>query len=318
MDRAVNKKELTDRIKSKALDVGFNKVGIARADEVTSASLLQKWLASGFQGTMKWMLNRQDERNDPRKYYPGARSVVSVALNYNSPQKISSDPDIAKISRYAWGDDYHDIMKDKLHLLLDEIKSICPEAKGICCVDTSPVMDKYWAVQAGIGWQGKHSNVITRELGSWVFLGEIIINIELEYDQPIEDFCGTCNRCIEACPTDAITQPYVVDSNKCISYLTIEYRGESFPKETERSFGGWIYGCDICQDVCPWNEKFAQPTTVEGFHPREENVNRKTESWVQLSEDEFRKRFKNSPVKRTKYAGFMRNVKQVLSNFMKR
>lgn len=314
----MNKTELTDRIRSKALDVGFNKVGIARADAVTSASLLQKWLTSGFHGTMNWMTNRFDERTDPRKFFPSAKSIVSVALNYNSPREIPSNKDIAKISRYAWGDDYHEIMKSKLRSLLDEIKSVSTEANGICCVDTSPVMDKYWAVQAGIGWQGKHSNVITRDLGSWIFLGEVILNIELDYDRPIEDFCGTCNKCIDACPTEAITQPYVVDSNKCISYLTIEFRGEVFPKETAKSFDSWVYGCDICQDVCPWNEKFSQTTTVSGFFPREENINTNIQSWNEITEDEFRIRFKNSPVKRTKYAGFMRNVKQVIANLLKR
>lgn len=313
----MNKRELTNWIKSKALDVGFNKVGIARAEEVASASLLQKWLTSGFHGTMNWMTNRLDERTDPRKFFPGAKSIVSVALNYNSPQEIPSNPDIAKISRYAWGDDYHEIMKSKLRSLLDEIKSVSAEADGICCVDTSPVMDKYWAVQAGIGWQGKHTNVITRDLGSWVFLGEVILNIELDYDRPIEDFCGTCNKCIEACPTEAITQPYVVDSNKCISYLTIEFRGEVFPKETAQSFDNWVYGCDICQDVCPWNEKFSQTTTVRGFSPREENINSNIQSWNEITEEEFRIRFKNSPVKRTKYSGFMRNVKHILAGLLK-
>lgn len=313
----MNKNELTNWIKFKALEIGFNKVGIAKADKVESASLLEHWLRSGLHGTMNWMENYFDKRTDPRKLFPGAKAVVSVALNYHTPHQISDDPEIGKISRYAWGDDYHDLMKAKLHQLLGEIRSICPEAEGKCCVDTSPMMDKYWATQAGIGWQGKHSNVITREIGSWVFLGEVILDIELDYDKPIEDFCGTCNRCIEACPTQAITQPYVVDATKCISYLTIEYRGETFPKPMEEQFQNWIYGCDICQDVCPWNIKFAEATSISGLFPRNDNVNRNLKDWASLTQDEFKQRFKKSPVKRAKYAGFLRNVKHVLSKLVK-
>ncbi|MBL7995368.1 tRNA epoxyqueuosine(34) reductase QueG [bacterium] len=313
----MNKAELTYWIKSKSLEIGFDKVGIAKADKVASESLLERWLSTGFHGTMKWMGSYFDKRTDPRKLFPGARSVVSVALNYYTPNSIPDDPSIGKISRYAWGDDYHDIMKEKLRQLLYEIQSICPEAEGKCCVDTSPMMDKYWATQAGIGWQGKHTNVITKEIGSWVFLGEIILNMDLDYDEPISDFCGTCNRCIEACPTQAITQPYVVDSKKCISYLTIEYRGETFPKQVEAKFHNWIYGCDICQDVCPWNIKFAKTASIAQFFPREENVNRNLREWESLNEEEFRRRFKKSSVKRTKYTGFMRNVRHLLSRLIK-
>lgn len=313
----MNKKNLTTWIKSKALEIGFDNTGIAKAEPVRAASSLEQWFKSGYQGSMHWMENHFDKRSDPRELFPGAKSVISVALNYNTPHTISDNPEIGKISRYAWGDDYHDVIKKKLYQLLSEIQSVCPEAKGKCCVDTSPVMDKYWAVQAGIGWQGKHSNVITRDLGSWVFLGEIILNIDLEYDKPIEDFCGTCNRCVAACPTQAITQPYVVDSTKCISYLTIEYRGDSFPKQAEGEFKNWIYGCDICQDVCPWNIKFAKTTAIAEFFPRVENVNRNLNDWATLDEDDFRKRFKKSPVKRTKYSGFMRNVKYILSKLTK-
>jgi epoxyqueuosine reductase len=310
------KSELTNRIKSKAIELGFDLVGIAKAEKITSDRFLKEWLQSGFQASMKWMNDRLDERLDPKKFYPAARSVISVALNYYAPDKVSNDPEVAKISRYAWGDDYHTIVKEKLKRLLNEIKIICPEAEGVCCVDTSPVMDKYWAVQTGIGWQGKNSNVITRELGSWVFLGEVLLNIELEYDAPIGDFCGTCNRCIEACPTQAIPQSYVIDSSRCISYLTIEYRGESFPKETE--LDNWIYGCDICQDVCPWNKKFSHETKYKEFTPRVENINRNLHDWLDITEDEFKKRFKESPVKRAKFTGFLRNIKQAISCLMKK
>jgi epoxyqueuosine reductase len=304
---------LTANIRSKALEIGFDKVGFTKAERVKSASLLEAWLKSGFHGTMRWMEKYLQKRVDPCELFPGARSVVAVALNYHAPEEINDDKNRGKISRYAWGDDYHNVMKDKLHRLLDYVQLLNPDIRGKCCVDTSPMMDKYWAAQAGIGWQGKHSNIITRELGSWVFLGEIILNIELEYGVPIRDFCGTCDRCMEACPTDAITQPYVVDSNKCISYVTIEYRGEKIPDTVD--VDNWIYGCDICQDVCPWNEKFAKTTLLHEFYPRENNLNPKLSDLEKTSEEDFRKRFKNSAVKRAKYAGFMRNVKHVLSKW---
>lgn len=314
----MNKKEITSQIKSAALEVGFDKVGIAGAEPVKTASLLEQWLSLGYHGTMQWMANYFDKRTDPSKLFPDAKSVISVALNYYTPFPIPDDPKNAKISRYAWGDDYHDIMKDKLSQLLTKIQTIYPPAEGKYCVDTSPIMDKYWAAQAGIGWQGKNTNVITRDIGSWVFLGEILLNIELEYDIPIADYCGSCNRCIEACPTDAITQPYVVNSSKCISYLTIEYRGETFPNRDEEKLDNWIYGCDICQDVCPWNIKFAETSAVQGFQPREKNMNRNLEEWAKLSEEEFKDRFKKSPVKRAKFSGLIRNIMQALFEFSKR
>ncbi len=308
----MDKHILTSYIKSKALEIGFERVGIAKADKVRSASLLENWLNMGFHGTMNWMENYFEKRIDPRELFPGAESVIAVALNYYAPQEISNDANKGKISRYAWGDDYHEVMKNKLHRLLSEIQLMDPGIHGKCCVDTSPMMDKYWAVQAGIGWQGKHTNVITREMGSWVFLGEVILDTALEYDTPIEDYCGTCSLCIEACPTDAITEPYVVDSNKCISYLTIEYRGEKLAKNTVLE--NWIYGCDVCQDVCPWNEKFSQATPVNEFHPRPENISPVLEDLNEMTEDEFRRRFKKSAVKRTKFSGFIRNVKHVWSH----
>jgi len=304
--------ELTNFIKSRAVDAGFDKVGIAPAEGVESSQQLAVWLQRGYHGTMAWMENFPSERADPRVLFPGAKSVICLALNYYSPVRTPDDHEIGKISRYAWGDDYHDIVRGKLHELLHAIKSAAPSINGKCCVDTSPMMDKYWAAKAGIGWQGKHTNVITRELGSWVFLGEIILDTDLDYDQPIEDFCGSCNKCIDACPTAAIVEPYVLDSRKCISYLTIEYRGESLPYEMRSKFENWIYGCDICQDVCPWNEKFAKSTGVDGFFPRENNINEKLSILEKMSEDEFQKRFKKSPVKRTKFRGLIRNIKFLL------
>jgi epoxyqueuosine reductase len=307
----MDNKSLTQFCKLKALELGFDKVGIAKAERVKSDSLLEEWLTSGFHGTMHWMENHLAKRVDPRELFPGAKTVLAVALNYYSPQAIADDPNTGKISRYAWGDDYHEIMKQKLRELLAAIQAADSTVQGQCCVDTSPIMDKYWAVQAGIGWQGKHTNVITRGLGSWVFLGEIVLNVALEYDTPIEDFCGTCRRCMDACPTAAITEPYVVDARKCISYLTIENREPAFPDGTQLDH--WIYGCDVCQDVCPWNEKFSQPTPLAEFYPRSENIDQPLRALGTMTEEDFRRRFKNSPVKRTKFSGFIRNVRHVLS-----
>lgn len=305
---------LTDQIKSKALEIGFHKVGIARAEKAETASQLEEWLTRGYHGTMSWMERNRDKREDVRVLFPGARSVICVALNYYTLFSMSDKPSVGKISRYAWGEDYHIVVKNKLHQLLNAIQEMDGSIEGQCCVDTAPVMDKYWAAKAGIGWQGKHSNVITRDMGSWVFLGEIIVNKPLDYDEPAADFCGTCRRCIDACPTQAITKPYVVNSTRCISYLTIEHRGDSLP---DLPMKNWIYGCDICQDVCPWNNKFSKPTDVEPFNPRMENINQPLEELAAMQPETFQKRFKNSAVKRTKFAGFIRNVRHVMQQVQK-
>lgn len=303
---------LTDRIKSKALELGFSKVGVTRAVELEQEGrLLREWLSRNYHGTMEWMARNFEKRISPQEVLPNARSVVSVAMNYYTSLQHVSDPAIGKISRYAWGDDYHDLMKDRLDQLLGFIKTDKPEANGKAYVDTGPVMDKVWAVRAGIGWQGKHTNVITREFGSWIFLGEIILDIPLEYDEPSADYCGTCTRCIDACPTHAIVEPYVLDSNLCISYLTIEHRGD-LPETLASYFENWIYGCDICQDVCPWNKKFSQPTAENAFLPREENLAPRLEILAEMEEDEFRERFRGSPIKRTKHTGLIRNVRALL------
>ncbi|MBX7150560.1 tRNA epoxyqueuosine(34) reductase QueG [bacterium] len=300
----------TEQIKSKALKIGFHKVGIAPAEKIDTVPLLEEWLSRGYHGTMSWMERNRDKREDPRVILPGAHSIICVALNYYTSTPIPDDLSVGKISRYAWGDDYHEVVKNKLHRLLDAIQEMDPSIEGKCCVDTAPVMDKYWAAKAGIGWQGKHSNVITREMGSWVFLGEIIVNKSLEYDEPAVDFCGTCRRCIDACPTQAITEPYVVNSARCISYLTIEHHGEVLP---DLPMQNWIYGCDICQDVCPWNNKFSKPTDVEPFNPRMENINLPLDELVSMNPESFQKRFKKSAVKRTKFSGFNRNIRHVMN-----
>jgi epoxyqueuosine reductase len=251
-------------------------------------------------------------RTDPREIVPGARSVISLAMNYYTPYGISDEQDRGKISRYAWGDDYHDILLDSLKNLWQYILSIEPDAVGRYYVDTGPVMDKVWASRAGIGWIGKHTNVISREYGSWIFLGEIITTLDLEYDFPTSDYCGSCRRCIDACPTDAIVEEYVLDSNKCLSYLTIEHRSD-FPEEFIPHTEGWVYGCDICQDVCPWNKKFSQPSAVDGFRPRPENLNPILIDIVEMTREDFGRRFKKSPVKRTKLDGLRRNANAVIA-----
>ncbi len=304
---------LSEKIRLRANELGFAKVGIARAEALTEEGVrLREWLGRGYHGTMEWMERNLKKRVDPREIVPNAKSVICVAMNYHVDQKHSDDPSIGKISRYAWGDDYHIIVTERLQQLLDFVKSEVPTVNSKLYVDTGPVMDKAWAVRAGIGWLGKHTNVITREYGSWVFLGEIIVDLELEYDEPIADFCGTCTACIDACPTNAIVDPYLLDSNKCISYLTIEYKG-GIPEELKSNLEGWIYGCDICQDVCPWNN-FQQPSAEQAFRPRPENLASHLKELEALTEEEFRRRYKKSPMKRTRLSGLLRNVKAVLEH----
>jgi len=304
---------LTETIKAKARGLGFAKVGIARADTLTEEGRrLQEWLSRSFHGTMDWMQQNVEKRVDPRNIVTGAKSVISVAMNYHADVQHSDDQRVGKISRYAWGDDYHIVLTSRIQSLLDFIKSLQPQVHAKLYVDTGPVMDKAWAVRAGIGWLGKHTNVITKEFGSWVFLGEIILDLELEYDQPIEDFCGTCRACIDACPTGAIVDEYVLDSNTCISYLTIEHRGE-IPNELKPDLENWVYGCDICQDVCPWN-RFQQQTEEAAFLPREENIAPRLADLERISNEEFSRRFRKSPIKRTKREGLVRNARAVLES----
>jgi len=303
---------VTERIKEKARAMGFDLVGISPAERLTDeAERLATWLSRGYHATMHWMERNQNRRTDPCEIVPGAKSVISVAINYYTPHAIVDHPERGKISRYGWGDDYHEILGDRLKTLWEWIKEIEPDANGRYYVDTGPVMEKVWAERAGIGWIGKHTNVISREYGSWLFLGEIITTIDLEYDIPTQDYCGTCRRCIDACPTDAIVDEYILDSNKCLSYLTIEHRGD-FPDEFKPNTDQWIFGCDICQDVCPWNIKFSHPTAIDGFQPRQENVNPLLVEIVEMAQEDFSRRFRKSPVKRTKLKGLQRNARAVI------
>ena len=296
-------------IKKKAEELGFQKVGIARAEKTPKEkSDLDSWLMQGNHASMAWMMNRKDERGNIHKYFPEVRSVIAVGMNYytgNDQEDLRSD---YKFSNYAWGDDYHTVLKKQLYQLLKWIKENNSKVKGVVCVDTSPVMDKVWAQRGGLGWIGKHTNLISRDLGSWLFLGELILDLDLDYDAPFEeDLCGTCLACIESCPTQALDE-YKIDAGKCISYLTIEHRGEL--PESQSDLHGWIYGCDVCQEVCPWNEKFAIETKTGEFQPRKEIVEFISEDWDSLDEDSFKRIFKDSAVKRTKYVGLKRNIDQ--------
>ena len=298
-----------ERIRTLSRSVGFSKVGIAKAGSLGEEGLrLKAWLERGFDAGMRWMGARYEERRDPGKLLPGARSVVSIALNYYTAERHSDRPETGKISRYAWGDDYHRIMAERLESLWELMRKEFPGTEGKWYVDTGPVMEKVWAARSGIGWIGKHANLITEEYGSWVFLGEIITTMDLEPDRPSLDRCGTCMLCLEACPTRAIVEPYVVDSARCLSYLTIEHRGE-VSREVRDHFQGWIFGCDVCQDVCPWNRKFQVVSEDARFAPRAENLAPVLEEWAGMDAETFGRLFQGSPVRRTKHEGLMRNVR---------
>jgi epoxyqueuosine reductase len=302
-----------ERIRGKARELGFTHVGIAPATPLDEEEArLREWIGRGYAASMEWIGRAAEKRGDPRLVLPGARSVIAVALNYYTDHPHADRPGTGKISRYAWGDDYHDILTQRLSLLWEWILGECPGAEGRMYSDTGPVMEKAWAQRAGIGWLGKHANVITADLGSWVFLGELITTLDLEHDMSATDHCGTCTLCIQACPTDAIVEPYVVDSARCLSYLTIEHRGEIAGDLCSR-FEGWIYGCDICQDVCPWNHKFSTESPEPGFQPRAHTLAPDLVAWSEMSSAEFTELFRGSPVKRAKREGLVRNVRIALA-----
>jgi epoxyqueuosine reductase len=300
---------LTGKIKQKASEIGIHKIGIVRAEPLTDEKkYLETWLEKGFHAEMRWMEREPEKRADPTILFLEAKSVIVVALNYFTPHEHIDSDEKGKVSRYAWGDDYHDVLKEKLRELFAFIKEENTEAEGKICVDTAPIMDKAWAVRSGLGWLGKHSNLITKEFGSWVFIGEILLNLELEYDEEIvEDHCGTCTKCLDACPTDAIVAPYIVDSNRCISYATIELRDAEIPNNIAENLNGWLYGCDICQDICPWN-RFEKPTEESIFEPREDNVSPDLDKIIEMQHEEYVEKFRRSAMKRTKLSGLKRNA----------
>lgn len=309
-DDTTHSDSFSRKIREKAHSEGFEKIGIVPAEALADdRQKLFEWLARGYHGEMEWMARDTNQRTDPRELFPGVRSVVVVALNYYTAHKHAEDRMTGKVSRYAWGDDYHEVVGSKLRSLLSWIKDQVPGAEGKICVDIQPMMDKAWAVRAGLGWIGKHSNLITQELGSWVFIGELLLNLELDYNtKEVEDHCGSCTLCIDACPTSAITEPYVVDSNKCISYATIELRATEISNEVAANLQGWFYGCDICQDICPWN-RFEQPSSEKRFEPRPGNVNAKLADILDLIPETYAERFRGSTMKRAKLSGLQRNAR---------
>ena len=287
---------------------GFNLVGFARADELKEEiTHLEEWLEKKYQAGMDYMNRNLDKRRDVTNILEDAKSVISLGTNYYTDEEYSKGNDYGKISRYAWGKDYHLIIWEKLDLLVEELKEIDPGFSAKTYVDTGPVMDKAWAVKAGLGWLGKHTNVINKEFGSWIFLSTVITNKEFDYSNPVFDFCGSCRRCIDACPTDAIVDEYVLDSNKCISYLTIENKGD-ISEEFKGKFDNWLFGCDICLDICPWNIKFAQQTNDINFFPVYGNKEILLDEMISINQEEFDKRFFDSPVKRAKLNGMKRNA----------
>ncbi len=281
--------------------------GISKAEFLKDeASRLEKWLNQDMHGEMQYMENHFDKRLDPRLLVDGAKSVISLGLNYYT-DKIQIDPDAPKISKYAYGADYHTVIKEKLKIILARINEHIGEVGGRAFVDSAPVMDKVWAKKSGLGWVGKNANLINKQSGSFFFLAELIVDIELEYDvEPTADHCGTCTRCIDACPTEAIVGPYVVDGSRCISYLTIELKNE-IPDEFKGKMDNWMFGCDICQDVCPWN-RFSILHNEPQFEPSPQLLQLSAADLAEITEDVFKKIFKNSAVKRTKYSGLKRNI----------
>jgi epoxyqueuosine reductase len=305
-----SKTQYTQLIKQKAYELGFQYCGVSKAEFLEEeAPRLENWLHANKHGQMSYMANYFDKRLDPRLLVEGAKSVVSMLLNYYPEKEIEIQPDDYKISKYAYGTDYHTVIKEKLKSLIQFIEEEIGEVNGRAFVDSAPVMDKVWAKKSGLGWVGKNSNLLNRDMGSFFFIAEIIIDLELEYDGPVKDYCGTCTRCIDACPTDAISEPYVVDGSKCISYFTIELK-EQIPQEVKGKFESWIFGCDICQDVCPWN-RFSKPHQEPQFNPDTQLVEMKKKDWEEITAEVFQALFKKSPLKRTKLEGLQRNIKFV-------
>jgi len=302
-----NRETYTNLIKTEAKRLGFLSCGISKAEFLeTEAPRLEKWLNKNMHGEMQYMENHFDKRLDPTKLVESSKSVVSLLLNY-FPSETQKDITAPKLSKYAYGTDYHFVIKDKLKQLLHFIQDEIGDVHGRSFVDSAPVLDKAWAAKSGLGWIGKHSNLLTQQVGSFYFIAELIIDLELDYDTPVTDHCGTCTACIDTCPTQAITEPYVVDGSKCISYFTIELK-DNIPSEFKGQFDNWMFGCDVCQDVCPWN-RFSKAHNEPLFNPHPELLDMTKKDWEEITEDTFKKVFKKSAVKRTKFSGLTRNIK---------
>ena len=302
----LHKGQYSQFIKTQAKRLGFLDCGIAKADFLEEeAPRLETWLKNDFHGKMQYMENHFDKRLDPRLLVDGAKSVISLSYNY-FPSEVQQD-ETYKISKYAYGEDYHDVIKKKLRELLQLINDEIGEVSGRCFVDSAPVLERPWAKKSGLGWVGKHSLLIQKQQGSFFFLAELIIDLELEYDQEfVTDHCGTCTKCIDACPTQAILPNNTIDGSKCISYFTIELK-ENVPNEFKNSFDDWMFGCDTCQDVCPWN-RFSKPHNEPLFEPKENLLTMNKQDWQEITNETFRKVFKKSAVKRTKFSGLLRNI----------
>ena len=304
------KQKHTNLIKTEAKRLGFLSCGISKAEFLENeAPRLEKWLNNNMHGEMQYMENHFDKRLDPTKLVEGSKSVISLLLNYY-PAQEQKDKTAPKISKYAYGKDYHFVIKEKLKDLMDFIQEEIGDVHGRAFVDSAPVLDKAWAARSGLGWIGKNSNLLTQQVGSFYFIAELIVDLELEYDSLVTDHCGSCTACLDACPTKAIVEPFVVDGSKCISYFTIELK-DNIPAGFKGKFDNWMFGCDICQDVCPWN-RFSKPHREPLFDPHPELLEMTLKDWEEITEDVFRKVFKNSAVKRTKFSGLKRNI-----NFLK-
>ncbi|WP_394345718.1 tRNA epoxyqueuosine(34) reductase QueG [Gelidibacter gilvus] len=300
-----NKSKYSQLIKTEAKRLGFMSCGISKAQFLEEeAPRLEKWLKNNMHGEMQYMENHFDKRLDPTKLVEGSKSVISLLLNYY-PEETQIE-NTYKLSKYAYGTDYHFVIKDKLKELLNFITEEIGEVSGRAFTDSAPVLDKAWAAKSGLGWVGKHTLLLTQQTGSFYFVGELIIDLELDYDSPTTDHCGTCTKCIDACPTQAITEPYVVDGSKCISYFTIELK-DKIPNDFKGQFDDWMFGCDICQDVCPWN-RFSKAHSEPLFNPHPELLSMTKKDWEEITEDVFKDLFKKSPVKRTKFEGLTRNI----------
>jgi epoxyqueuosine reductase len=304
----MSRSQISTQIREIASRLGFDQVGFARAERMDpEAERLEQWLNKGYHGKMSYMENHFEKRVDPTLLVPGAKSVISLVFNY-FPEQLQHDPEAPKIARYAYGEDYHKVLKDKLFTMLDEMRAKWGDIQGRCFVDSAPVMERDWAKRSGLGWIGRNTLLIHPKRGSYYFLTELIVDLELEYDHPIKDYCGTCTKCVEACPTDAfVGEGYLLDASKCISYLTIELK-EAIPQEFSGKMENWAFGCDICQEVCPWN-RFSTPHKESAFQPVEPLLDLSKEEWQEITEEVFNPLFKKSAVQRTGYEGLKRNLR---------
>ncbi len=307
---------LARQLKAEAARLGFDACGIAKAERLDEeAERLEQWLLEGRHGAMGWMERNFEKRVDPRRLVDGAQSVVSVLQSYYQPDEKHAES-AGKISRYAWGDDYHRVLKDKLYALYRWLDEAAGGISGRVFVDSAPVLDRVWAQKSGLGWPGKHTLLLNRQMGSFFFIGELIVDVPLAPDDPFAgDYCGSCTRCLDACPTDAIYEPHALDANRCISYLTIEHGPEdgAIPDALQARMQDWVFGCDICQEVCPWN-KFSRATREARYLPRDGITDTDLREWTELSLEDFRQRFEDSPIKRAGYEGFKRNARIALEN----